>query len=193
MLIAIFIPLIFSNKHAFDTFLKYSSFLKSNETECIYDGLFSTNIVFNNPICLVRCTFKSIQSTSDGGSVFINLDKKFEVKNFITDCKFINCQSKSGGAIYIKATTSYTTEIINSTFLQNYAFSGFGGAIKHEGANNKDITILIKNCTFEYNSSKRSAGSVSVLYSKYIFDGCKFNYNFVNESDGGALYLSDSS
>lgn len=89
-MIFLFIHYIFSKQHLTTSSIKKSSLLQNDELECIFDRLYSSSINSNSVICLVRCTFNSIKTTSTGGAVVISLRNRFGTKNYFDNCKFIN-------------------------------------------------------------------------------------------------------
>lgn len=101
---------IFSTQQLITPFKK-GPLLQDDELECIYDRLYSSSINSNSVICLVRCTFSSIKTTSVGGDVVVNLRNRFGMKNYIDNCKSLN-----GSAIYFNIETNFRQRysILNS-------------------------------------------------------------------------------
>ena len=109
------------------------------------------------------------------------------------NCKFINNIAHNGAAIYADYSYSGSSppnnklNIINSTFINNKAINGEGGAIFDGNC----FQVTIKNSNFFNNVAKTKGGAVFSRYYKATF----ISSNFINNSaadEGGAIYTQQS-
>lgn len=198
MILSFLIHFIYSRQNNFDFHYKQSSFYANEESECFYDHLYTTTFVLKSVICFIRCTFKSINSASEGGAIFIDMNY-FGTNNIINNCTFIQCNAKSGGAFYFnyKSSQDCTIQIIYSIFDHNSAYSNSGGAI-HIFPMQKEGNIEIKQCTFKSNSALYYGGCIYFHRMIYSINKCNFSDNFLMENEksysnyGGSIYLLQS-
>lgn len=200
-----------------------SYFLESNETDCIYDRKFLNTFTSNSVVCLVKCVFKSIKSQSKGGALLISLRNNFGTQNFIDNCLFTECSSIEGGSIYLNMDRKATTKIINSKFIKNSAKSTSGAIyINSEITNNLQVinctlrsnsaaksggfiyfiemNYSFENCIFSDNKLSNSqsdakGGSIYCEHSDGLFTNCSFLNNYADSyynSDGGAVSFLES-
>ena len=174
--------------------------LHENESECLYERNFTETLYSNSVICLVKCTFNSIKSSLNGGSLIVSLRNRFGTTNIIDNCVFMNCQSNAGSAIYFNIEVISMTTINNSIFDQNSAISDSGGSIYFK--TQVKCNFNINNCTFSSNSAIGAGGSI---YFKNNYDknsssnsiSCStFNANIAStdndQSLGGAIIFLNS-
>ncbi|RAP50209.1 MAG: hypothetical protein BZ136_01855 [Methanosphaera sp. rholeuAM74] len=131
---------------------------------------------------------------SDGGRVVLD------------NCKFLNCSSVDGGAIYVSSSTVNITNSIvannvasngggiylfestlnlkNSMFFNNYV-SRFGGAIT-----SLNSTLRVNNTNFTNSRADLYGGAIYQIYGRLSVN----NSRFVNSSSsrGGALYVDEA-
>lgn len=80
-------------------------------------------------ILIFSCTFNSMIRTGNGGAIYLEYGNIPTVhpENIIKDCKFINCKSEAGGAIYIDGYNGTLVTITKTIFDSNSASSSIGG------------------------------------------------------------------
>ena len=186
MAFALLIGFIFST-NSFD--------LLVNESNCVYDHVYSDTFTSNSVICLIRCTFKSIKTKSKGGAIIISLRNNFGMQNLIDNCIFSQCYSMEGGAIYIDMDKRADTKIINSIFTENYAVYTSGGIF----INSKyrlNGNLQVQNCIIKSNTGHKKGGFICLYNLNSTFDNCTFSdnklYSNTDNSKGGSVYCEKS-
>ena len=76
-----------SSFHLSDSSSISLNLLKANESECIYDQLYTKNIISYDSLCIINSTFKSLKSPSKGGAIFICIEYKKEQNIILNNCK----------------------------------------------------------------------------------------------------------
>lgn len=144
-------------------------------------------------------------SNSFGGAIYCPYSAYYSAYAYLNNCMFINNSGEYGGAIYMDG--GYL-EIINSTFMDNYAYN-YGGAIACEY--NSQVTIskskFINSTSLNdaggaiyAKSSKLTADHINITGSKATFGGAitalsstvsleeLFAENNSAQYEGGAIY-----
>ena len=169
---------------------------------------FNGRQVFNNYIVptFINCTFKDINSTSNGAAVYSNTNATF------SNCEFEDIFTTGSGAIYvndlleisdsnftnIKSTTNggairinNNATIVNCNFVNNTALSG--AAIYQS---NDDGVVNVSKSTFNGGVAKAAGGAIYVE-GTLIIDDCDFNNNTADSSGAidsyGPLTITNSS
>ena len=165
-----------------------------NTSQGNYEG--SAMIVSNDNCTFDNCNFFNLSNKQHSGAICVS-GKTLNTAN-ITNCKFINCSSGIGGALYIhgtNTTSSIYSNVINCSFI-NCSASLYGGAI----GTSQDY-LNIENCLF-FNNTATKGGAIMVGgLSKKLLDGndaqghndlinnCSFFYNTATE-EGGAVHIT---
>ena len=165
-----------------------------NTSKGNYEG--SAMIVSNDNCTFDNCNFLNLSNKQHSGAICVS-GKTLNTAN-ITNCKFINCSSGIGGALYIhgtNTTSSIYSNVINCSFIYCSA-SLYGGAI----GTSQDY-LNIENCLF-FNNTATKGGAIMVGgLSKKLLDGndaqghndlinnCSFFYNTATE-EGGAVHIT---
>ncbi len=145
---------------------------------CVRTDYGSINIsdsVFNN----------NSATTGEGGSIYM------DSPNILVDsCDFTNNTAVSGGAISVDRkgpiVDNMNISIVQSTFTENEASAGFGGAIHSEAP-----SFSVDHCEFLENTASESGGAVwhnDDSGSTNSYTDSKFINNTANKQ-GGALYV----
>ena len=164
-----------------------------NTSQGNYEG--SAMIVSNDNCTFDNCNFFNLSNKQHSGAICVS-GKPLNTAN-ITNCKFINCSSGIGGALYIhgtNTTSSIYSNVINCSFI-NCSASLYGGAI----GTSQDY-LNIENCMF-FNNTATKGGAIMVGGITHELDGnntqghndlinnCSFFYNTATE-EGGAVHIT---
>lgn len=169
-----------------------------NESNCVYDRVYSDTFTSNGVICLIRCAFKSIKTRTNGGAIIISLKNNFGTQNYIDNCIFTQCFSKEGGAIYFNIDKKASTKIINSVFSKNYAILTSGGIFFNSiyEINKIQNDFQVQNCTFESNIGHKKGGFIYYNNLNSSFENCIFSDNNLSsngeDAKGGSVYSAYS-
>ena len=117
-----------------------------------------------------RFVGNSLTGTGTGGGA-INIRSEGYLK-MVYNCTFIDNHADDGGAIK----TLRLMNVVNSTFINNTATSGTGGAIRAYDSNNRDTNLNIVNSTFMGNNASAAGGAIA-SGRLYIY-----NSNFANNT-----------
>ena len=79
-----------------------------NTSKCNYEG--SAMIVSNDNCTFDNCNFFNLSNKQHSGAICVS-GKTLNTAN-ITNCKFINCSSGIGGALYIHGTNTTSVFIV---------------------------------------------------------------------------------
>ena len=146
-------------------------------------------------VTIVDSTFINNSVCNGGGAVSI-----YKANSNIKNCNFINNfrykNQNGGGAVYYDYNNKcYNHTILNSIFVNNTSFNGYGGAVATISKNTNIInSTFINNSAFSQGSG---AGALYVdgRYSKVL--NCIFMDNFANTTRtnaiGGAIYWDEES
>ncbi|MGL4669016.1 MAG: hypothetical protein ACRCVG_00260 [Methanobacteriaceae archaeon] len=129
-----------------------------------------------NSILLVYDTVFVNNSANDSGGAIGSTNRGFLS---VVNCKFIDNSGSWGGAIQ----TTNNTTIINSTFINNKAKDGNGGAISGYNCN-------VINSSFINNSADSSGGAIH-MWKNLIVNNSEFINNNA-ELSGGAIHLDSN-
>ena len=164
-----------------------------NTSQGNYEG--SAMIVSNDNCTFDNCNFLNLSNIQHSGAICVS-GRPLNTVN-ITNCKFINCSSGIGGALYIhgtNTTSSIYSNVINCSFI-NCSASLYGGAI----GTSQDY-LNIENCMF-FNNTATKGGAIMVGGITHELDGnntqghndlinnCSFFYNTATE-EGGAVHIT---
>ena len=135
-----------------------------------------------------HCLFDKIDYLEgNGGAILITTKKK--VNCSVHDCKFNECKSKFGGAIY----ASYSEELNFDFSVTNSIFTSCecqknGGAIFIKSAQPLYHTFNISGCTFNNNKATSGGALYAELRDQLTLENCKFNNNEASNK-GSSAYL----
>jgi predicted secreted protein len=134
---------------------------------------FGGGILWNRArLNIFNCTFKDNTAGQTGGAIFNSHSGELN----ITNCKFFNNASMSGGAIANEGSKCVMSDCI---FKNNYCSSS-GGAVH----NTSDEMSMI-DCIFEYNLSYRGGGVYNDGETSLM--NCTFSGNYA-DGFGGGIY-----
>ncbi|TWT90476.1 hypothetical protein Mal64_08660 [Pseudobythopirellula maris] len=124
---------------------------------------------------------------SSGGAISTNETRDIDLT--ISDSRFVDNESSSGGAIYHRARGSL--QVLDTEFSGNSA-SGAGGAIYVDNASGGVVDVSIEGSSFTDNSANSSGGAIYYTGDSSIeVENSSFGNSHSN-SDGGAIYASFS-
>ncbi|MBQ9393215.1 MAG: hypothetical protein IJU18_04395 [Oscillospiraceae bacterium] len=114
----------------------------------------------------------------------------------LTDCKFTDCQSLSGGAIFAASNASGGAAVTakGCEFTGNKATSTTGGAITVSAAksNGGGATVTLEDCTFTKNAAQTTGGAIHAVggadygHATLSAKSCRFVENTA-ATNGGAI------
>ena len=137
---------------------------------------------WNHTVTLDGTTFASNTSAGHGGGMVANWYTAVTFDN--TDWTG-NSAAGSGGAFYTYV-AGETLQVRGSTFVDNHALDGWGGAIENEWAS----TLFVSDSTFEDNTATAAGGAISQWYETSLaITGSSFARNTASAS-GGAVYFN---
>ncbi|MGL4630329.1 MAG: LamG-like jellyroll fold domain-containing protein [Leadbetterella sp.] len=169
------------NSQGQDTTAVLDGFIIQNGYANVALNVYGGGIRNENTSPTIRnCKFLNNYSLSTGGGWNQNLGNAR-----IFSCRFENCSSSIGGAIYLNSSTT-GNQILNSTIINNSALYDAAGIW------NQNISLTIKNSIISNNffngpitSTRNGAGIFS--NGKLEIDNCSFSAN--KGYNGGAIYL----
>ena len=130
-----------------------------------------------------NCTFIKNNATNNGGAIYLQGSINGDCSNVtITKGTFIdNVAGKNGGAVdfYQGAKSG---RVINSTFINNTAVTGNGGAIFWNGTDGQII-----NSSFNNNHARFDGGAVYIEGNNCLFANSTLDNNTAGD-DGGAIF-----
>ncbi|MCR5026006.1 MAG: DUF11 domain-containing protein [Methanobrevibacter sp.] len=156
----------------------------------ILNGVFTTNEPESHIIVYKNITFKSTSGATLNAN---NVSSIFVVEMGGSGSSFSNLVLKNGygrqgGAIMIHG---QSVSIQNCEFDNNYAYEG-GGAVytNYQIETNPDYgrDLLIKDCTFNYNSARTASGAVGAYGFNTRILNCTFFSNSVYDKYGDYVY-----
>lgn len=115
-------------------------------------------------------------SAASGGTVFVNLNHTFTMKN----CTISKGKAPYVGGLMINSATGTTVNLENCTFSENEGTRTSGGACILKG------NATVKNCTF-LNNIAAADGSAIAAYSQTLIQDCSFISNVSKGTTGGAV------
>ena len=163
----------------------------SNFTNCSVDNGYGGAIYIKGyNTTVATSSFKNNNASISGGAIYVN-----GLLTSIIDSNFTyNYATTGGGAIYL--INCHNTTINGSTFKNNNATKGLGGAVRFDIGT---LYCVIDSSNFENNHASNDGGAVFWGESNY---GRILNSNFTNNSassttaapggNGGAVYWSNA-
>ena len=103
---------------------------------------------------IISCNFINNHAQNNGAAIYLSDSFSTSSSLKITDSTFINNTAKSGGAIYLNESSTHSSTIENSSFI-NCTSSGDGGAAFISASN-----VAFRNVIFENNIAGDDGGAV---------------------------------
>jgi hypothetical protein len=141
-------------------------------------------------LTVTNCTFSG-NSANLGGAIFNSGMLTVTNCTFFGNIANAGYNGPGGGAIFNSGTLTLT--VTNSTFTDNSANVGSGGAILNDGN-----ALIVTNCTFSGNNASYDAGlggnGGAIASNNPVgavnVTNCTFSGNSANGGNGGAIYFS---
>ena len=116
------------------------------------------------------------------------------INSYFTKSTVVGTNAADGGVLYIGCSSpcvtdaTLSTTITNSTFIDNSALNGIGGAVY---ANSYPGSITVMDSIFSSNRAL-NGGGMGVKYSLCTIENSMFNNNTANEGGGAIFWFYDS-
>lgn len=137
-------------------------------------------------IVLNNVKFSGLKFSGNGGAILINTS--FKVNCSITNCQFISCSAKNGGAIYVEyAKEQHYFCSISGTVFTDCSATTNGGALYLKNPQYQYHSFDINKCTFKSNTAKLGGAIYGHNREQLTIKGCTFENNVA--TNGSSLWL----
>ncbi len=147
-------------------------------------GIFIDTTDFaSSSIAISDSSFSDNQATNNGGALYGNI-----LASTLTDLTFTNNSAAVGGAISLQSFNSSNHNIADSSFSNNHAINGNGGAVSLDSITSATLT----NTTYTQNSATGDGGALFVNNTGLTLTAdasTPSNFNANTAVNGGAIAL----
>ncbi|MHB8156449.1 MAG: choice-of-anchor Q domain-containing protein, partial [Desulfocucumaceae bacterium] len=153
-------------------------------------GAFDWEASGSGSLEIYNCVIKNNSNTNGpGGGIFLSNGVAGTIANVTiskSDISYNTCQSGSGGGIYLGP--RIMAQITDSTISNNTTYGGSGGGIYADGTDIAEDKLLLKGCTFYWNTATGQGGGIySTKYLEAVNSTISANLAGV---EGGGLWLN---